>query len=144
MPPGARDGQFFARLRIAAPGGITDVRRVALSRRNGRFSTRPAFYRRASCGAVSSFKLERPVFGGRTNRALDASYRLGAQGRLTLELLRGSRVIRRLAPVRTQLADRTYRVRVASEKLRRGDHRVRLTVVANGRRTVALLTAKRL
>ncbi len=77
------------------------MRRVALARRGGRFHRRPAFSQRASCGAISSFKLERPVFGGRTNRAVDVTYRLGKSARVRLELLRGKRVVRRLAPTKT-------------------------------------------
>ena len=62
------------------------------------------------CGAISSFKLERPVFGGRTNRAVDVSYRLGPTGRARLELRRGKRVIRRLAPTRGRQGGRAHRV----------------------------------
>ena len=141
---GARGGQLFARLRTVAPGGRADVRRVALVRRGGRFHRRPAFYRRASCGAIASFKLERPVFGGRSNRAVDVTYRLGVTGRTTLELLRGSRRVRRLAPTRVRLQGRAHRVRIASEGLRRGDYRVRVTVRSGGRTTAATLTARRL
>ena len=141
---GARGGQLFARLRTVAPGGRADVRRVALVRRGGRFHRRPAFYRRASCGAIASFKLERPVFGGRSNRAVDVTYRLGVSGRTTLELLRGSRRVRRLAPTRVRLQGRAHRVRIASEGLRRGDYRVRVTVRSGGRTTAATLTARRL
>ena len=101
----ARDGQLFARLRVVGPDGRADVRRFALARRGGRFARRPAFYRRASCGAISSFKLERPVFGGRSNAEVDVTYRLAARGRTTLELLRGSRRVRRLAPTRVRAGE---------------------------------------
>jgi hypothetical protein len=140
----ARDGQLFARLRTVGPDGRADVRRFALARRGGRFVRRPAFYRRASCGAISSFKLERPVFGGRANAEVDATYRLGARATTTLELLRGSRRVRRLAPTRARAAGRAYRVRIAAEGLRRGDYRVRLTVRRGGKTTRATLTARKL
>ena len=116
------------------------MRRVALARRGGRFHRRPAFYRRASCGAISSFKLERPVFGGRSNRAVDVTYRLGATARVRLELLRGKRVVRRLAPTKRREGGRAHRIRIASEGLRRGDYRVRL----RAGKVVARLTARRL
>jgi hypothetical protein len=132
---GARNGQLFARLRLGK-----DVRRVALARRGGRFVRRPAFYRRESCGAISSFKLERPVLGGRTNRAVDVTYRLGATGRVTLQLRRGGKVVRRLVRGRVRQGGRAHRVRIASEGLRRGDYRVRLKVG----RAVARLTVRRL
>ena len=140
----ARDGQLFARLRVVGPDGRADVRRFALARRGGRFARRPAFYRRASCGAISSFKLERPVFGGRSNAEVDVTYRLAARGRTTLELLRGSRRVRRLAPTRVRAANRAHRVRIAAEGLRRGDYRVRLTVRAGAKTTRAVLTARKL
>lgn len=141
---GLRDGVYFARLRIRGADGRTDTRRVALERRNGRFARRPDFYRRTSCGVVRSFKLERPVFGGRTNRAIDASYRLGSAGRVTVDLLRGARVVRRLSAASDRPAGRTFRVRIASERLRRGDYRVRVRVVRAGRTTATALTARRL
>jgi hypothetical protein len=132
---GARDGQLFARFRLGK-----DVRRVALARRGGRFVRRPAFYRRASCGPISSFKLERPVFGGRTNRAVDVTYRLGTTGRVTLQLRRGGKLVRRLAPTRVRAGGRAHRVRIASEGLPRGDYRVRL----RAGKTVASLTVRKL
>ena len=132
---GVRNGQVFVRLRLGK-----DVRRVALARRGGRFHRRPAFSQRASCGAISSFKLERPVFGGRTNRAVDVTYRLGKSARVRLELLRGKRVVRRLAPTKTRTGGRAHRVRISSEGLRRGDYRVRL----RAGKAVARLTARRL
>ncbi|CAA9490465.1 MAG: hypothetical protein AVDCRST_MAG30-1333, partial [uncultured Solirubrobacteraceae bacterium] len=59
-----RDGYYFARFRIRTPAGI-DTRRVTLVRRNGRFSQRPSFYGRDTCSTLRSYKLSRPVFGGR-------------------------------------------------------------------------------
>ncbi|CAA9471177.1 MAG: hypothetical protein AVDCRST_MAG30-119 [uncultured Solirubrobacteraceae bacterium] len=141
---GLRDGFYFARLSVRGASGRTDTRRVALERRNGRFVKRPSFYRRASCDAVSSFKLEAPVFGGRTNRAMGVSYRLSAAGRVTVELLRGRRVVRTLSRASTRSARRTFRLRVGAEGLRRGDHRVRLRVTSGGRTTTTALTARRL
>ena len=141
---GLRDGIYFARLSVRGTSGRTDTRRVALARRNGRFTRRPDFYRRASCDAVSSFKLEAPVFGGRANRALGVSYRLAGAGRVTVDLLRGRRVVRTLSRASTRTARRTFRLRVGAEKLRRGDYRVRLRVTRGGRTTTTALTARRL
>ena len=84
------------------------------------------------------------MFGGRSNRAVDVTYRLGVTGRTTLELLRGSRRVRRLAPTRVRLQGRAHRVRIVSKGLRRGDYRVRVTVRSGGRTTAATLTARRL
>ena len=141
---GLEDGFYFARLTARGAGGRADVERVTLERRNGRFARRPAFYRRTSCAQVSSFKLERPVFGGRGNRAIDASYRLSRSGRVTVELLRGTRVVRQLSRASDRRAGRTFRVRVTSEGLPRGDYRVRVRMVRTGQTTTAALTARRL
>ena len=63
--PGQRRALLRPLRHARCPAGVRDVRRVALVRRGGRFARRPAFYRRVSCGLLSSFKLERPAFGGR-------------------------------------------------------------------------------
>ena len=109
------------------PGGLRDVRRVALVRRDGRFARRPAFYRRASCGLLSSFKLERPAFGGRRNRSLGIAFRLSRAARVTVVVRRGGTVVRRLGTAQRG-AGLTHRLRLGSERLRRGDHVVSLTV----------------
>ena len=49
-----RDGFYIARFSTRTPEGGTDVRRVALVRRNGRFTVRPPFYRRPPCALVES------------------------------------------------------------------------------------------
>src|SRR3954447_24203973 len=51
-----RDGYYFARFSEAFGGGRVDVRRVTLQRVGGRFHLRPSFYRRASCGLLTSYK----------------------------------------------------------------------------------------
>jgi choice-of-anchor B domain-containing protein len=132
------DGYYFVRFRMG-----DDVRRVALRRVGGRFSVRPSFYRRTSCGVLRSFKLERPVFGGRTNRALGISYQLEREGSATVEVLRGSRVVRRF-PARRSAARRTVRLRFDAEGRPRGDFRVRLRAQSGGRTVTATLTARRL
>ena len=142
---GARvgSGAYFVRLAMPVGAGRSDVRRFALSRSRGRFRPRPAFYRRQSCGVLASFKLERTVFGGRQNRAVDAAFRLTRRARVSIELLRGDRVVRRLGS-RTRDSGITHRVRIASERLRRGDYRVRLTIRAGGRTIRTALTARRI
>jgi hypothetical protein len=120
------DGVFFARFAIRDERGRPDTRRVALVRRGGRFAVRRDFARRDSCATLRSFKLERPAFGGRRNRALGISFRLARAGRVSVEVRRGGRVVRRFA-TRTRPAGVTHRLRLASERLRRGTYEVRLT-----------------
>lgn len=138
-----RDGVYYVRYRIATPGGPPDVRRIALRRSRGRFSRRPSFYRRASCGLLRSFRLERPVFGGRTNRALGIAYRLGSRARVRVTVLRGRRVVRRY-PTRTRAANDTVRLRFDSERRPRGDYRVRVRAEREGRAVTSTLTARKL
>ncbi|MDP9384723.1 MAG: hypothetical protein M3P50_05755, partial [Actinomycetota bacterium] len=134
------DGLYFARFRA----GGAETRRVALRRRAGRFSRRPDFEIRNRCGAIRAFKLERPVFGGRTNRPLGISYRLNRAARVTVTVTRAGRTVRRFRTT-TDRAGRTYRLRLAAERLRRGDHQVLLSVrPATGSAATARLTAARL
>ena len=121
-----RDGVLFARFRMALPGGGTDTRRVALRRLDGRFTRLPRFHLPDRCARVQSFKLERPVFGGRTNRELSISFRLGSRARIAVEVLRGGRVVRRY-PARIRLAG-LHRLRLDSEGLARGTYRVQLRI----------------
>ena len=137
------DGLYSARFVMALPGGLRDVRRVALVRRDGRFARRPAFYRRVSCGLLSSFKLERPGFGGRRNRSLGIAFRLTRAARVTVVVRRGGKVVRRLGTAQRG-AGVTHRLRLGSERLRPGDHVIQLTVRRGSRTLRARLTAARL
>lgn len=135
----ATDGIYVVRFRVPTGRGRTDFRRLAVQRRDGRFRARPDYYRRASCDNLSSFKLERPVFGGTQNRALNIAYRLGRRGRVTVTVLRGTRVLKRFAPGNRR-ANRTFRLRFPSEGVKRGDVRVQLKVGS----TTSTLTSRRL
>jgi len=137
------DGYYFVRFRIVQPGGQTDVRRITLRRVRGRFTARPDFYRRAACDLLRSFKLERPVFGGRTSRALNVSYRLTDGADVTVTVSRGAERIRTFTE-NGRVANRTYRLRLGSGALRTGDYTVTL-VARRGTTTVrSTLTARRL
>ncbi len=137
------DGYYFVRYRMATPQG-TDTRRVVLRRTKGRFTGVPAFYRRATCDLLPSFKLTRPVFGG-SNRpaALGISFRVSEQAKVTVVVLRGSTVVQRFAE-RTVLPNRTTRLRVSAKALRRGDYTVRITVAGAKDRLTTALVARRL
>jgi len=143
--PGRRvtDGVYFVRYRMAVGGGRADVRRVTLLREGGRFRVRPSFYRRDTCGLLRSFKLTRPVFGGRANTELHATYQLNEPGTVEVEVLRGTRRIRRVAAVERR-AGQAYRVRLDAEGLPRGDYRVRVRVRSGTATQTGVLTARRL
>jgi beta-glucosidase len=137
------DGYLFARFRIRDASGRLDTRRVALRRRGGRFARRPPFQRRDSCGLVRAYRLSGPAFGGSTGAPLRIAYRLGARARVSVAVLRGRRVVKRYR-TRARRAGRVYRLRLRSAGLGRGDHRVRVTATAGGRRVRYTLTSRRL
>ena len=53
-----------------------DVRRIVLRKQGGRFKKVARHYRRGDCELLRSFKLERPVFGGRQRTPLRVAFRL--------------------------------------------------------------------
>ncbi|MCW2966560.1 MAG: hypothetical protein JWM71_332 [Solirubrobacteraceae bacterium] len=134
------DGFYFVRLAMRRGGRVIDARRIAFVRRHGRFAARPAFYRFAACGEITSFRLVRPVFGH--NRALGISYALRDDATVSVTVLRGKRVVRRWRAVR-RLQHRTYRLRVPAGRLAHGDYRVVLQAAEPGSRATARLTARR-
>jgi len=117
-----------------------DVRRLVLRKRNGRFTRVARHYRRGDCELLRSFKLERPVFGGRQRTPLRVAYRLTRSARVTLTVARGKRtVVRRTA---TRPGNRT--IRLAFRPPARGVYRVRVVVESGGERVSSTLTARRL
>ena len=111
-----RDGHLFARLRVRVQPGVFDVRRVTLRRRDGRYRVGRAFYRRISCGLVTAFKLGSPVFGGRGRRPAGVSFRVASPSRVSVQVLKGRRVVRRFA-ARDRAPGRTHRLRIRAAGL---------------------------
>jgi len=126
------DGYYFARFTMAG----RDVRRIVLRKRDGRFRRVGRHYRRGDCELLRSYKLERPVFGGRQGTPLRVAFRLTRASRVRLELLRGKRVVARRTV--NAAAARTYRV--ALRPRARGAYRVRLSAGS----VTSTLTARRL
>jgi hypothetical protein len=143
--PGRRvvDGLFFVRFHMRVLSGGMSYRRVALRRSRGRWSVRPSFYRHDSCGLVRSFKLTGPAFGGRRNRAIGISYRLNQPARVRVDVLRGSRVVRRF-PAVARGTDRIHRLRFGARGRPRGDYRFRLIAVGGATTVRSVLTSRRL
>ena len=142
---GARgDGLYFARYRMKTRNGKgTETRRVTLLRRNGRFSRRPDFYRRATCDLLPSYKLERAAFGGSRRRPLRIAYRVATAARAQVTVLRGKKVVKRFK-ARTVAPKRTHRIKLGSRKLARGDYKVRITVGRGAGRVSSTLVSRRL
>ncbi len=139
-----RDGFLFARVRVQVAKGVTDVRRVTLRRRGGRFTrVGRSFYRRRSCGLLTEYKLGAPVFGGRRSRALRIAFRLSSPSRVTVQLRKGGKVVKRFVTKRRR-SHRTYRLRASSRRLARGRYTVRLTARHGGRKVTSTLLARRL
>lgn len=142
LPSRAASGTYLARVTMDLPT-TDDVRRVVLERKGGTWRARPDAYLRNTCGVLSSFKLDRAVFGGSTGRKLGVSYRL-PQGvdKVSIEVLRGRRVVARK---RGGTSARTYRFSVPASIASAGrDVRVRLVVQRAGATVTETLTARRL
>jgi len=138
------DGVYAARFTTRTRAGGKDVRRVALVRRNGRWSVRPAFYRRTPCQLVETAKLSQPVFGSRRKLAIEVSFRLNQAADVAVELRQRGRVVARF-PKRAYVAGRTIRLRVAPSRVRRrGEVQFVLKATRTGQSVTQTLTARRL
>jgi hypothetical protein len=138
------DGVYIVRFTKRLASGRVDSRRIVLERRHGKWRRRPDYYRRVSCGRLSSFKLSRPVFGGTTRRRLGIAFRVSAPSRVSLSVLRGRRVVKRFRTT-TRAAHRTHRLRLSPKGLRRGAYRVAIRVRPRGGKPLAAsLTSRKL
>ena len=138
------DGVYFARYQIRyASRRLRDFRRITLARTGGRWTKRPQFYKAASCGLLSSYKLTRPVFGGTGRRSLGIAYRIARPGRVTVEVFKGRKRVRRFA-AKSRRARRTYRHTIRAQGRPRGDYRVRVTVRSGKAKVVSTLVSRRL
>jgi hypothetical protein len=139
-----RDGVYIVRFERKLAGGRVDTRRVVLERRGGASACGPTTTGASRAAVLTSFKLERPVFGGRRNRALGIAFRVARQSTVEVRLVRGNRTIRRLSRG-TRAGRRTHRLALPSERLRRGDYKIVVRATPRGGRpVVATLTARRL
>lgn len=94
---------------------------------------------------LSSFRLNRPVFGGKNRRKLVVRYRLRDDANVDLRLYRSGKRIRRLAQGE-RVAGKLYKQRISPRGLRRGSrYTIRLVVKTDdGRRDLEKLKARRL
>jgi hypothetical protein len=139
------DGWYVVRFRMPLQGGGSDVRRIAVRRAGGRFVRRPASYLKDNCGALQSFKLQRPVFGGAGHRGLKITYKLprGVDSVKVTASAHG-RVLQRFKGTGAD-AGRFYRLLLPAKGIARGtDVSVRITVVRAGSRQSAVLVSRRI
>jgi hypothetical protein len=142
---GATNGWYVVRFEMPLDNGGIDVRRIAVRRAHGRFVKRPPSYLTDPCGALKSFKLQRPVFGGANRRALKISYSLprgvdsvklvaSAHGK-TLKTFKGTGAD----------AGHMYRLELPATGIARGtDVSVRITIVRAGSRQSTVLVSRRI
>ena len=138
------DGFYVVRITAPLPTGSEEVRRIALRRSGGRWLRAPAYERRETCGLVRTFKLERPVFGGRTNRALNIAFRLESEAQVSA-VVRDAR-----GRVRGRFAEKTFRGGIThrlrqtvKSSLPRGRYTITLTARSEGRRVTAVVNGQR-
>jgi hypothetical protein len=132
-----RAGVYVAR--FTAPGATAkaDRRDVVFRMRRGRAAVaKRSISRRQGCGLVRSAALRSPLFRG----SLRGSYRLSRRARVSVALLRGRRVVRRLR-TRTRSAG-TRRLSVAAPS--RGAYTIRIVARSGKSRSVVRLAARRL
>jgi hypothetical protein len=130
-----RNGYYVARFAVKNAAGFTEYRRVPLVRRGGRLRQIPAYSGQDTCSLVRTFKLERPVFGGRSNRALNIAFRLGDEARGTVTVTRSGKVLKTF-PERSYRGGQIHRLRLTAKRTRfpRGRYVVTLNVRTAGGR----------
>ena len=136
------DGYYFARFGLKL-GALGDVRRVALSRRGGRWHVRRAFDYHSACRVLQLAKLSGPTFGGTKLRPMGISFRLALPaGSANVVVKRGKRTIKR---VTYKSAGTTlHRLKLPAKPLRKGDYRVTITAKIGKRKQVLTLLTRRI
>ena len=137
-----RNGYYQVRFTTRAPNGTKDVRHLGLRKRNGRFRGIGAFDRRETCDLVTYLRLRSPVFGGRDRRPLNITFRLSQSAKVSIEVSRKGKVVKRIAG-RTYgpNSKRTVVIRLG-RKAKRGLYTVRLKATAPGRGTELTLFSR--
>ncbi len=131
------DGHYVVRLTAHAGDGVT-VRRLAVRRLRGSLRRGPRIERPPSCGLLRALSLDRAAFG---DAPLPVRYVLARGASVGVEVLRGGRVVRRLA-VRRRAAG-AHRLLVSPRGLRSGRHEIRLVARAGRKIVRARLQADR-
>ena len=140
------DGYYVVRFAAETKAGTVYERRIALVRRNGRFSRLKGYERQDGCGLLRRFKLFRPVFGGRPSRPLTIAFRLASAADVSLVVRRrGGAVVKRFA-ARRYAGGVVHRRRLGAglaRRLRRGPYSVTIVVRHGGQIVTSTLRATR-
>ena len=83
------------------------------------------------------------MFGGTGRRSLGIAYRIARPGRVTVEVFKGRKRVRRFA-AKSRRARRPTVTRSGSQGRPRGDYRVRVTVRSGKAKVVSVLVSRRL
>jgi hypothetical protein len=140
-----RDGFYFARFHIDQEDARSDVRRVTLRRKNGRFFRVKPFYGPVTCGLLSSAKLRSPAFGGKQKRGLVISFATTRPATVVATVFRGKkRVFRTRAFKRPPNRLKYVVVPLRKLKAGKGLYRVRVVARAGSRKGVVTVYSTRL
>jgi hypothetical protein len=132
-----RGGVYVARFTASGVTAKQDRRDVVFRIRRGRASVaKRSISRREGCGVIRSAALRSPLF----RASLRGTYRLSRRARVSVAILRGKRVVRRLRTRRRAAGTRRLRVR----SLPPGAYTVRIVARAGKSRSVVRLAARRL
>ena len=137
-----QDGIYVARIRAPSPDGGTDVRRLVLERRRGRFTVRRDYDRHDNCGVLPFAKLKRPVFGGRPRNPLSVAFRTLRDANVRVVIRHRGRIVRILRGARR--AGVMHRLRFLTRGRARGDYSVRIAATIGARTATATLVSRRL
>jgi PKD domain-containing protein/peptidase M28-like protein len=138
-----KSGTYFVRFTSGTELEGIETRRVTLLRSKSRFRVVKPHYRRTTCGVLRMFKLSSPAFGGTNRKRLGIAYRLASEGKVSIVIRRGKKVVKRFK-ARTVAGNVVHRASLRPKRLRRGVYQVTATVTAGGRTTRSTLVSRKL
>ena len=138
---GVGNGVYVAQFRGRKPAGGTEVRRVALQRKGGKWKRMKTFQHRRPCGLLDGSRLSRPLFGGRGGN-LVVNFTLAESAEVEITVRRGKKVVKTEAK-RMYAARQIHRVKLLPRTARRGRYKVEVSATRPGRAATATLHARR-
>ena len=126
----------FYIVRISSGG---KARQIVVQRRGGKFVVKSDFQTGSSCGALRSYQLRSPVFGGKRNVGASVAFRLTQNAdSVRIEAVRGTKVVKTVTK-KDVAANKTVKVAVPARGLKRGTLSFRIVVV-RGNNVIAQTT----
>ena len=138
----AGNGYYQVRFTTIAPNQRRDTRQLGLRRKNGRFRLAGVFDRRQSCSLLQYFGLSRPAFGGRTREGLKMVFRLRNTAKVTIEVRRGNKVVKRFK-AKSYPRKRRHKIKLRlGRKAKRGVYEFRLKARRPGQASEQVLFSR--